>query len=152
VLSFTLFSVNRNAQHARLVDDADEYEKLDAGIGMDGVRNYVVVRYMDASFGIQRVTSPVTPTSASITRYGLRTMVIDLAASTTITDQTTAGAFADAIRSDLEFPIIEQQFTGHGSGSWSSGTTCSCSANGMHYDEDQFGGVTSLQHTFANGN
>jgi hypothetical protein len=151
VLTLTLFAPNRTPSTPDWATDGGEYEKLDVGIGLDAVRNYVAVRYMDAAFGLQTVTSPVTPASASITRYGLRAMVIDLAASTAITDQTAAGNFVDAIRADLEFPIIEHQLTGRGFWFAELGDYVQLVQNGVHYDQDQFGGITSIQHTFANG-
>lgn len=151
VLSFTLFAPNRNPTSPDWTTDGGEYEALDVGIGLDAVRNYIIVRYMDASFGLQSVTSPATPVSASITRYGLRVMVIDLAASTTINDQTAAGNLADAIRSDMEFPIIEHTLTAHGLWFAELGDYVQLAANGIHYDTDQFGGITSIQHTYANG-
>jgi hypothetical protein len=49
VLSFTLFAPNRTPSTPDwTLGRRIEYEKLDVGIGLDAVRNYVVVRYMDA--------------------------------------------------------------------------------------------------------
>jgi len=156
VLSFTLFAPNRNPSGPDWTTDGGEYEKLDVGIGLDAVRNYIYVRYFDATFGNPLVVtspnaSPAAATSASIARFKLRTTSIDLAASTQVNDQTAAGNLADAARSDLEFPIIEHTLTGRGFWFAELGDYVQLLANGIQYDQDQFGGITSIQHTFANG-
>lgn len=153
VLSLTLFAPDRNATSPAWSIGGDEYEKLAAGVDRRGIRNYVVVRYLDEFYGAQTVTSPVEvpPVSASISRYGLRPLAIDLAATTQVTGQTEAGNLADAIRSDLEFPVMEQQIQGVGLWFADLGDYVQLIANGIHYDEDQYGGITGYSHTFANG-
>lgn len=155
VLSLTLYAVDRNPSNADWQTDADEYEKLDAGIGNTNIRNFVAVRYVDTNFGRRAVTSPVAPPyppmSASIARYALRPLGIDLSADTRVTDQTAAGGLADAIRADLEFPLIEQRLTGIGLWFGELGDYVKVLANSVHYNEDQYGGITTYTHTFANG-
>jgi hypothetical protein len=156
VLSLTLYAVNRTPSNPDWQIDGDEYEKLDAGIDLSGIRNFVAVRYVDTNYGIQMVTSPVIvppdpPTSASIVRYGNRPLSIDLSAETQVTDQTAAGNLADAVRADLEFPIVEQQIAGTGLWFADLGDYVKLLANGVHYNEDQYGGVTTYSHTFQNG-
>lgn len=151
VLSLTLFTPNRAPTTPDWTTNARAYERLDASIDKQPIRNYVVVKYVDDTFGVQVVTSPTTPASASITRYGLRPLVIDLASSTQITDQASAGNLADAICADLEFPSIEQDLTEVNAWFGELWDYVRTDANGVHYNEDQFGGVTSVSHVFQNG-
>jgi hypothetical protein len=155
VLSLTLYSVDRNPSNPDWQIDADEYEKLDVGIGNSSLRNFTHVRFVDTNFGLQVVTSPPTPpyppVTASITRYGLRPLSMDLSADTRVTDQTAAGNLADAVRADLEFPLIEQQLGGTGLWFGELGDYVKVLANAVHYNEDQYGGITTLSQTFQNG-
>jgi hypothetical protein len=71
-------------------------------------------------------------------------MVIDLAASTAITDQTAAGNSPMRCDPISEFPIIEHTLTGRGLWFAELGDYVQLVANGVHYDQDQFGGITSI--------
>ena len=90
-------------------------------------------------------------TSASLTKYGLQTFVIDLAASTQITTSTSAGNLADAVRADREDPALVQSFKAPGLWFVQLHDFVGTTANGVHYDADQTGGVTSYTHDFADG-
>jgi hypothetical protein len=151
VLSFTLYTVNRTPSTPDWVLNGNRYSTLDAGIDLGPIRTNVVVRYVDDDFGVQTVYSPVSLPSAASARYGVRTLVIDLAADTRVTTQARAGGLADAARSDLEFPIIEQTISGRSLWFAELGDYVQLVANGVHYDQDQFGGITSISHRFQNG-
>jgi hypothetical protein len=211
VHTLTIFEPDR----AAAVEDweiADtEYEALDVGIDLSGVRNYVPVKYVDSTTGaITTVISPAAEaatltsvagaatfsatqagvlvdgaiivvagvahvvsafdgttgctlsgvptytavdwhTSASITRYGLRSIPIDLSAETQVVTSASAQSLADNVRSDLEYPLIEQSLKGSGLWFAELGDYVKTVANGVHYDEDQYGGITTLHHAFADG-
>lgn len=91
--------------------DYNEYLSLPLNrLDISGVRNYVQVRYLDNNTGLQAtVISPTSGTSASITRYGQRSIAIDLSEDTQITTSTRAQALADAVRADLETPPLLQR-------------------------------------------
>lgn len=149
-LAIHLFTPNRSATVADWTIGGDEYEKLDVGIALDTVANYAVVRFINSSGAVQQVTSPASPVSASISRYGLRPIVITLAQKEGI-DETNAQPLADAIVADRELPIMEQ--TVEGTGLWFGGLWdyVGMTANSIHYDEDQAGGVTGYTQTSENG-
>lgn len=152
VLSFTLFSVNRDPSSPDWVLDGNRYSTLDAGMDLGPIRTNVVVRYFDTSLGtIETVYSPVSLPSAASARYGVRTLVMDLAADTRVNTQARAGGLADNARSDLEFPIIEQTLTARSLWFAELGDYVQFVANGVHYTDDQYGGVTSISHRFQNG-
>ncbi len=152
VLSFTLFTVNRAPTVPDWTLDGGRYSTADVGIDLGPIRTNIVVRYFDTTFGsVQTVYSPVSLPSAASARYGVRTLVMDLAASTQVNDQTRAGGLADNVRSDLEFPIIEQTITGRSLWFAELGDYVQLVANGVHYTDDQFCGVTSISHRFQNG-
>jgi hypothetical protein len=90
-------------------------------------------------------------TSASIALYGLRVMVVDLSTGSQITDATAAGNLADAVRSDLEDPALIQTFKAPGLWFVQLHDVVTTTANGVHYDTDQTGGVTGYSHEFADG-
>lgn len=125
-----------------------------AVIVVDGVA-YTVSGYSGGTTatlsGAPTFTGKQWVTSASITRYGLLPFPIGLAQTTNITDQTAAGALADAIRSDLEFPILEQQIESEGGWFVELYDYLQLEPNGTHYTEAQFMGVTSVVHSFAGG-
>jgi hypothetical protein len=212
VLRFTLSKPNRNPTSPDYVLGPDEYKSVPlARLDSDGIRNYIVVTYTDATFGPDMVvTSPAaepgtvsavagvatfsasqagvlavgavivvddvpykvltfdgttgatlegTPTfagkswvtSASITRYGLQILPIDLGSDTRIQSQADAGDFADGVRSDMEFPAIEQQIETEGGWFYNLGDYLQLEPNVTHYNDVQFGGVTSYTHNFAGG-
>jgi hypothetical protein len=90
-------------------------------------------------------------TSASITKYGLRIYALDLTDTERIRTQAQSGGLADTIRADLQDPALEQAFRSRGLWFVQLGDLAATLANGVHYNEDQSGGVTSYTHTFANG-
>lgn len=127
----------------------------DAVIVVDGVA-YTVSDYDDVAgtatlSGAPTFTGKAWVTSASITRYGLLPFPIGLARTTNITKLTDAGAMADAIRSDLEFPVLEQQIEVEGAWFVEPYDYIALEPNGTHYNTTQYGGVTSVTHTFAGG-
>lgn len=152
VRTLTLFTPNRNpvTPDWSLDEGPRGYEKLDVGIDIAPVRNYVVVQYVDDSFGTQVVTSPASPLSPSISRYKKRTLPINLSSTTQVTTQEAAEALADAIRADLEFPILEQSMQATGYWFAELWDYVEFEENGIHYDENQFGGVVALSQRYAN--
>lgn len=93
--------------------------------------------------------SPWT-TSDSLTKYGIRYMRIDLAPAYTLT-AAKAQAMADAIGSDLGTPWLTQQIVSEAlwfAQLYDYGTA---QANGVHYNTDQTGGVTRVEHAMAGG-
>lgn len=119
----------------------DESEQIDNGLALDTVGNYVVIRFVNASGAIETVTSPATPVSASIARYGLKPIVITLAQNSGINDAARAQPMADAIRADRELPILSQVIQGTGLWFGELWDYIGTPANGVLYDEDQAGGV-----------
>lgn len=93
--------------------------------------------------------SPWT-TSASLTKYGERYMKVDLSGSLPMT-AANAQAMADAIRSDLETPWLEQQFTSYALWFAQLYDYAKTLANGVQYNADQLGGVTSITHRLKGG-
>lgn len=93
--------------------------------------------------------SPWT-TSASLTKYGVRYMKVDLSGSLPMT-ATNAQAMVDAIRSDLETPWLEQQFTSYGLWFAQLYDYAKTLANGVQYNTDQLGGVTTISHAIRGG-
>jgi hypothetical protein len=211
VLRFTLAKPNRNPSAVDWTIGASEYLALPSvKIDLTGVRNFIELKYLDATSGLTILASPApltgtvtassgsatfsasqagviavgsvivvagvgytvtafggtttatlagTPTfsaspwttSASLTRYGLRYMAVDLAGDSQVSSTTQAQGMADAIRSDLELPALEQAFETFGFWFVQLGDYGQFTANGVQYNADQYGGVTSYTHTFANG-
>lgn len=80
-----------------------------------GVRNHVIVRYVDEVTGeVATYTTPAPPTSPSIDRFGQIDLPIDLGKDSQITTSARAFELAQAVRADLEFPKLEQQFETYG--------------------------------------
>lgn len=90
-------------------------------------------------------------TSASILSFGRVDLEIDLAYTTQVNTGTKAQGMADAIRSDTEFSNLEQQFETLGFWFIQLHDYGKFLANGVNYNADQFGGVTSIQQSMANG-
>lgn len=207
---FTLFNPPRTNTTPDWTIDSTEYEDLTGEIDLSNVRNYIKVRFADATAGLTTVVAPgaeigtvsctsqtatfatdqsatlangaiivvddvgyvvsafdgsmtctlvgapnfsgkVWYTSASITKYGLRTMVVDLATGSQITDAVAAGKLADAVLSDLQDPLLVQTLKAPGLWFVQLHDYVQTSANGVHYNDDQFGGVTEYSHEFADG-
>lgn len=90
-------------------------------------------------------------TTASLLAFGRRDMEIDLSFTTQVNSGTKAQGMADAVGPDMEFPNLEQQVETPGFWFvqlWDYGRFL---ANSVHYDTDQFGGVTSINHQLAQG-
>lgn len=155
VLRLTLYCPDRDAAVADYTVAASEYLALPlAKLDLSGVRNYIEVKYLDASTGLQAtVISPSAGTSDSITRYGKRYMAIDCGGEATrsINSAVLAQAFADAVCADLQLPLLEQQFETFALWIVQLGDYVKFTHNDVHYDVDQYGGVTGYTHTFANG-
>lgn len=90
-------------------------------------------------------------TTASITRFGRRDHEIDLSFETQVNDTTKAQPMTDAVRQDEEFPDLVQSFESLGLWFVQLHDYGKFLANGIHYDTDQFGGVTRISHAIANG-
>lgn len=101
--------------------------------------------------GLANFTAAEWTTSASLTQYGLRPMLIEQRNGSQINDITHAQLMADAARSDIEFPLLEQQFEAFGLWFVQLGDYVKLDANNVHYDNPQFGGVTSYTHLLSNG-
>jgi hypothetical protein len=152
-LELTLFTPNREALPGdeEWTSSSSEYEKLDLGIDLSGIRNFAVVKYQDGAGTVQTVTSPSSGLSASISRYGTRPILINLAASTQVNLEADAQALADAVVADLELPVMEQTIQMAGAWFGELWDYVALDANNVHYDEDQYGGVTAVSHAFENG-
>lgn len=80
-----------------------------------GIRNRIIVRYTDESNGLESTYyTPDPPTSDSISRYGQRDLPIELGEDSQLTNSAKVGEFALAIRSDLEFPALEEELESYG--------------------------------------
>lgn len=80
-----------------------------------GIRNHILVRYIDEANGLEaEYFTPDPPTSDSISRYGQRDLPIELGEDTQLTNSARVVDFALAIRSDLEFPSLEQELESYG--------------------------------------
>lgn len=90
-------------------------------------------------------------TSPSITKYGVRPMLIDLTQKNKITDELQVGAFLDAIRSDMEDPALESAIAVKGFWFIQLHDYVKLLPDGEITNEDTFGAVTAYSHTFANG-
>lgn len=90
-------------------------------------------------------------TTASISSYGRNDLEIDRSYSSQLNDATKAQAMADAIRSDLELSDVEQEFETQGFWFAQLHDYGKFEANGKHYDQAQYGGVTRIRHEIANG-
>ncbi len=88
--------------------------------------------------------------SDSLTRYGLRYMRVDVAGTVTLS-ATQAQAMADAMRSDLETPWLQQRFTTNAFWFAQLYDYGKMLANGIHYSVDQLGGVTAITQSYSGG-
>ncbi len=120
-------------------------------LDISGVRNYIGLTYVDSELGIRTIYSPESGTSESITRFGKRYIGIDLPKDSQINTQSRAQNFADAVRIDLEFPLLDQQFETFGFWFVQLGDYGTLQANAVHYNVDQLGAVTGFTHNMANG-
>ncbi len=110
----TLFNPDREIEETEAVWDisASEYLRLPLHkIEIQGVRNYITVNYINEVTGLEStVQSPTSGTSESITTFRKRALPIDLSQDSQITTEARAQALADAIKADLEYPKVQQQF------------------------------------------
>lgn len=147
----TLLTVNRNPSAPDWSIGGTEYTAIPVNaIDLTGVRTLIDLYYVDASLGQQHVTSPSTGTSDALTLYGTRYMRVDVAGSVTL-DSTSAQAMADAMRADLELPPLEQQIVSPGLWFVQLYDYGQFVANGIHYDQDQYGGVTGITQAMTGG-
>ncbi len=119
-------------------------------LDISGVRNLISVRYSTGTTQVV-VFSPPTGTSASLTRYGRRPLPIDLGEDAQILTYAQAQGLADAIRSDLEFPALQQRFETYAFWFVQLCDYGKMTANAVHYDQDQYGGVIGYTHDLSNG-
>src|SRR6185437_9358855 len=85
-----------------------------------------------------------------ITKYGVRYMRVDVAGTVNLTS-TQAQAMADAMCSDLQTPWLEQEFSSYALWFAQLYDYAKTLANGVHYNADQLGGVTSVAHAISGG-
>lgn len=90
-------------------------------------------------------------TTTSLGRFGRVDLEIDLSYETQVNDSTKAQGFCDAVGSDKEFPDLEQQFETLGFWFVQLHDYGKFEANGIHYDTPQYGGVTAITHSIADG-
>lgn len=149
----TLSSPNRTATVPDWTIASDEYTSIPINaLDIEGVRNLVLLKFFNTTTGlIETVQSPSSGTSASITKYGILPMFIDAAADSGINTTAKAQIKADAVRLDLETPSLEQQIIAPNLVFAELGDYVQLVANGVQYDTDQFGGIVSIHHEFANG-
>jgi hypothetical protein len=96
------------------------------------------------------VSGSGTGSTTSIDRFGRVDLEIDVAFTSQVNDPTKAQAMCDAVRSDTEFPNVEQEIDTLGFWFVQLHDYGRFLANGVHYDQDQYGGVTSIRHEIAN--
>jgi hypothetical protein len=89
-------------------------------------------------------------TTPSLSRFGRTDLELDLSYDTQVNDSTKAQGMCDAVGSDVEFPDLEQQIKTLGAWFIQLHDYGKFLANGIHYDSDQYGGVTSIRHDIAN--
>lgn len=114
----TLWLPNREAEEGEEDWEIGPEEYLNIPVNkldISGVRNHIGVIYKDESNDLETVYfTPDPPVSDSISRYGQRDLMIQLGEDTQITTSPRVLDFALAIRSDLEFPSLEQEFESFG--------------------------------------
>lgn len=125
-----------------------------ARLDLSGIRNKIIVQYHDDATGYDLRT--IRQNATSIARYGgphaiPRTMLVDLSKDTHITTSTRANAFGDAVLSDLAVPPQEQRIETTGFWIAQLHDYGKFSANTIHYDTDQYGGVSRIEHRIADG-
>jgi hypothetical protein len=144
VLRLTLFRPNRAPTSHDWTLGPTQYSTIPrVALRIAGVRNFVPVTYKSPTLGLQTVQSPTSGTSASIVRYRKRALPIQLAPQTRIVTAVKAQAFADDVRSDLEYPWLEQSVVIDGAWFVEVYDFGQMLANGVHYDVDQDIGAAS---------
>lgn len=156
-MRLTLYKPNRAAIPGEEVWTLgpDEYFELpQATLDISGVRNRIEVKYVDEV--TNQIETIVRSDAASIARFGgphaiPRTMAVDLSADTNIRTAARATALGDAILADTAYPPFEHQYEVPGFWIAQLRDYGKFLANGVHYDEDQYGGVTAIRHVIQDG-
>lgn len=89
--------------------------------------------------------------TTSLDRFDRIDMEIDLSYTSQVNNATNAQGFADAVRGDMEFPNLEQQFETPGFWFVQLYDYGRFYANNVHYDTDQLAGITSIRHDISQG-
>lgn len=150
VFRLTLYAPDR----AETVEDWElgpaEYTALPiASLDISGVRNNILLRYFDSATGL--VATHTETDATSVARFGKRTLEIDLSEDSNVTTAGRANTLAETILADTAFPPIQQQVEAPGFWIVQLGDYAKFLANGVHYDTDQFGGVTHISHRMEQG-
>lgn len=151
VSRLTLYEPNRANVTADWVIGPSEYRNVtNLSTSIADIRNYIRGYYNTIAAGgaSNVVTSPPTPDSASITKYGVRFMQVN---STLITNATDMQALTDAILSDLSEASADQEIEMPYFWPVQIGDLITFQANGVHYDTDQTLAVVGYTHSFAKG-
>lgn len=155
VLRLTLYAPDRAASTEDWEIGPDEYTAVPMHrIDLSGVRNSIKVTYRDSSTG--SVSTVTRSDATSISNYGgplaiTRYMEVDMSLESQIDTSARADALGDAILADLKDPEVQQVFQAPGFWIAQLGDYGKFSANDVHSDSDQYGGVTHVRHELANG-
>jgi hypothetical protein len=151
VPTLQLLGPNRSPTVADWTLAASEIRSVDeVALSLEPIRNRVTVQYKDAA-GVPQ-TPVVSESTASISAYGLRPMVIKEAASSQIRDSTAATRMALAIRTDLSLPLLSYVLT-HQHAFWQilPGHVVDVLANSVHFDTTQRLAVSKTVLTLQDG-
>lgn len=96
-------------------------------------------------------TAATWHTSASITRYGLRPLLIDFTKKAQVVSFAAAGNTVDALRSDLEDPAVERAIDVDGLWFVQLYDYVQLNPDGKNFNEVSFGGVTAITQKYENG-
>lgn len=148
VMQLTMYRPDREAVSEDWELGPGEYVALPrASIDISGVRNDVRVKFWNTDDNAEDEVTAVD--AASIARYGgpegiHRILWIDLSENTNITTEARAQVFADAVLADLKDPPFLQEIETPAFWLPQISDFGKFLANGVHYDTDQYGGVTAL--------
>ncbi len=129
-----------------------------ARLDLNGVRNQIKLIYREAASPTLEEVDITQEDTASVERFGgphgiFRRMIIDLADEPHFPmTSVQAAALVQSMLSDIAFPPFMHQYEAPGFWIVQLGDYGKFVANGVHYDNDQYGGVDYIRHTIANGN
>jgi hypothetical protein len=165
---YTLFEPPRDDVSADWSIADTEYEDLSAEVDASGIRNYIIVRYVDPTAGVATVIAPgaesgtvsctgevatFTTSQAGVLEDGARIVVDDVAYVVSGFNGTTSCTLEGAPDFASEQFYTSASITRYGLETMviDLSEVVTTAANGVHYNEAQTGGVTAYSHTFENG-
>ncbi len=133
-----------------LVVTPDEYIKVtNMEIGDDEVRNFGRLIYVDGATGTKAEVTQFD--SASIATFNRRYIEISEGSSSNIDTAAEAQAMIDAVIADLATPFADHALEIFHLWPVQLGDVMRCTANDVHYTDDQEYAVVALSHRFADG-